>query len=203
MKRVSTTVLALVGGRDEEQRRELVQDLARGANVRAFLAEPELDALQRAVDAWRSAATAHVPYLVHDADPLAAVTAAWVALFDQAGAPGELEVAVAGTVQRWRAGSLELPDYYLVLDPEDLGVTQRHWYLGVLHGTSPHRVVPVEAYPEAVAWAVRRLRAGRWWPDVPALLDGIERRVPDRLHGPDAGAAPRPVSDDDAGSLLR
>ena len=187
MKRISTTVLALVGGSDDGQRRELAEVLARGANVRAVLPDAELDPLQRAVGAWRSAVSAHVPFLVHDADPLAAVTAAWAATFDHQGAVGDLEVAVAGTVQRWRAGSLELPDYYLVVDAEDIPVTQRHWYLGVLHGTSPHRVVPVESNPESLASAVRRLRAGRWWPDMPDLLAGIEQRLPDRLSPPPAG----------------
>jgi hypothetical protein len=34
------------------------------------------------------------------------------------GPTGELEVAVAETLQRWRARAIELPDYDLVLNPE-------------------------------------------------------------------------------------
>ena len=86
---------------------------------------------------------AHSPYLVHDADPLAAVGDAWVRRYDEQGPIGELEVAVAETLARWRVGSIELPDYYLVLDAEAWGATRRHWYLGVLHGAAPARVVPV------------------------------------------------------------
>ena len=81
----------------------------------------------------------HTPYLVHDADPLAAVADAWVRYYDEQGPIGELEVAVAETLARWRVGSIELPDYYLVLDAESWGATRRHWYLGVLHGAAPAR----------------------------------------------------------------
>ncbi len=35
---------------------------------------------------------------------------------------------------------VELPDYYLVLDPESWAPTRRHWYLGVLARSA--RVVP-------------------------------------------------------------
>jgi hypothetical protein len=89
---------------------------------------------------------------------------------------------VQAVLQRWRARSLELPDYYLLGDAEALPPTARHWYLGVLAGTAPHRVVIAKAGPGEVASAVRRLRASRWWPELDALLAGVDRRVPDALQ---------------------
>jgi hypothetical protein len=93
---------------------------------------------------------------------------------------GELEVAIEATLVRWRVGSIELPDYYLVLDAESMPPTQRHWYLGVLHRAAPARVVPVADAAEA-ARAISRLGSGRWWPDLDVLLSGIDRIAPDQL----------------------
>jgi hypothetical protein len=156
-----------------------VERLALGTNVASLVPEAD-DPLDRAVAAWADASRVHTPYFVHDADPLAAAAAAWVRRFDERGPVGELEVAVADTLARWRAGSIELPDYYLVLDAEAWTPTRRHWYLGVLHTAGPARVVPVSDANEA-APALAHLSAGRWWPDVDDLLLGIERVVPDQL----------------------
>ena len=120
----------------------------------------------------------HSPYSVHDADPLAVVADAWVRRFDEQGPVGELEVAVRETLARWRVGSIELPDYYLVLDAERWGATRRHWFLGVLHHAAPARIVPVPDAHAAGA-ALGHLTTGRWWPDVDALLDGVDQVVPD------------------------
>ena len=114
MQRVSTTVIGLVG----DQARACAQALQRAPNIRVELPDPAAPPLERAATAWEAATGAHLPYLVHDADPLAAVADAWVRRYDQQGLAGELEVAVADTVARWRARTIELPDYYLVLDPE-------------------------------------------------------------------------------------
>jgi hypothetical protein len=95
---------------------------------------------------------------------------------------GDLEVAIAETLQRWRARAIELPDYYLVLDPDTWEATRRHFYLGVLHRAAPSRVVPVIGTPERVGAQLGGLRSGRWWPDVDRLLDGIDRVVPDRVE---------------------
>jgi hypothetical protein len=122
------------------------------------------------------------PPPAHDADPLAGVVAAWVAFYDRAGVRGDLEVAVTETVARWRAGSLELPDYYLVLDPEELAATRRHWFLGYLRDRAPHRVVPAAASPAGLRREVGRLRAGRWWPDLDELLDEVLREVPEAVR---------------------
>lgn len=105
-------------------------------------ARPGRPPLERAATAWQAATGTHLPYLVHDADPLAAVADAWVRRYDEQGPAGELEVAVADTLARWRARTIELPDYYLLLDPEALAPTGRHWYLGLLARSAPARVVP-------------------------------------------------------------
>jgi hypothetical protein len=182
-RRTSTTVVAVVG----DGSAVCVERLGAAANV----ATPEPpgagarrsggdDALDRAVAAWGEAVRVHTPYFVHDADPLGHVADAWVRRYDQQGPVGELEVAVEATLARWRVGSIELPDYYLVLDAEAMDATRRHWYLGVLHRAAPNRVVPV-ADALAAAGALRRLTTGRWWPDLDGLLAGIDRVVPDRV----------------------
>jgi hypothetical protein len=74
---------------------------------------------------------------------------------------------------------LELPDYYLVADADAMTPTQRHWYFGLLHDAVPMRVVPVPADAHRIVDALEHLSATRWWPPVPLLLDGIERRAPD------------------------
>lgn len=121
----------------------------------------------------------HTTYVLDDGDPLGAVADAWVRRFDEDGPVGELEVAVTGTVQRWRAGTVELPDYYLVTGVEDLGPTRRHWYFGVLHDAAPRRIVPVDPDPRRVLEALEALPPGPWWPPLDRLLDGIDQRVPD------------------------
>ena len=145
-QRTGTTVVAVVG----DGATACVTRLGEAANVVAVSREVDEPALDRAVATWAEAQRAHSPYLVHDADPLATVVDAWVRHFDEQGPIGELEVAVAETRARWRVGSIELPDYYLVLDAETWGPTRRHWYLGVLHRAAPARVVPVTD-PDAAA----------------------------------------------------
>jgi hypothetical protein len=177
MRRIPTTVVALVG----EASRPVLAGLDRAANVRALLADPEEPPLERAAAAWRAASGTHRAYLVHDADPLAAVADAWVGTFDQRAPAGTLEVAVAETLRRWRAGALELPDYYLALDVDAWPPTPRHWYLGVLHRAAPARVVPAAGTATAVRERLGHLAPGRWWPALDRLLEGIDRAVPDRL----------------------
>ena len=176
MQRVSTTVVALVGAGASRHAREVGE----ASNVLAVVPDAE-GPLDRAMAAWARAAATSRTYLVHDADPLHAVLTDWAALYDGDGHRGALEMSVADTVARWRARSLELPDYYLVLDPATLPATVRHWYLGVLRDAAPARVVPVDPVAGAVERALTRLPAGRWWPDLPRLLDGIDRVVPDAV----------------------
>ena len=180
MKRVPTTVVALVG----EQAPEAARDLGSATNVRAVTPDAAQGPLERAVAAWREAVSAHTTYLVHDADPLAAVADAWIAFYGRTGVRGDLEVAIAETLARWRADAIELPDYYLVLDPDTMDETRRHWFLGHLRDHAPHRVAPVTATPSALRRELGRLRAGRWWPELDRLLDDVERRVPDEVRLP-------------------
>ena len=100
---------------------------------------------------------------------------------DAEGVAGELEVAVGETLTRWRARDLELPDYYLVLDAEELDATRRHWYLGFLHRAAPNRVLPTAGTPAEVGERLANLASGRWWPDLDRLLEGVDRVVPDRV----------------------
>jgi hypothetical protein len=175
-RRTSTTVVAVVGN----AARTCVERLARSANVATLVPEPDDPVLDRAVAAWSEATRMHSPYFAHDADPLGAVADAWVRRYDEQGPIGELEVVVADTLLRWRAGSLDLPDYYLVLDAETWGPTRRHWYLGVLHRAAPARVVPV-TNADAASTVIAHLGAGTWWPDLDELLDGIDQVVPDKV----------------------
>ena len=174
-RRTSTTVVAVVG----DAARAAVERLGVAANVVALVPPVDDPPFDRAVAAWHDAARAHSPYFVHDADPLAPVADAWVRLYDELGPRGELEVAVAETLARWRPGSIELPDYYLALDADTWEPTRRHWYLGVLHAAAPARVVPVTGTDAEAALA--HLGAGRWWPDLDQLLDGVDRVVPDQV----------------------
>jgi hypothetical protein len=182
-QRTGTTVVTVVG----DDAAGCVRRLGEAVNVVPVSVDVDDPPLDRAVATWAEATRAHTPYLVHDADPLATVADAWVRHFDEQGPIGELEVAVAETLARWRVGSIELPDYYLVLDAETWGPTRRHWYLGVLHRAAPARVVPVTD-PDAAARTLPRLGAGAWWPDLDDLLGGIERIVPDQLSSSPSSA---------------
>lgn len=177
MQRISTTVIALVG----DQARSCAQALGQAANIRAKLPDPAAPPLERAAAAWQAATSTNAPYLVHDADPLALVADAWVRRYDQQGPAGELEVAVRETLARWRARTIELPDYYLLLDSESWAATPRHWYLGVLVRAAPVRVVPAEPAADQLHSRVATLPSGRWWPDLDQLLAGVDRVVPDQL----------------------
>ena len=181
MLAVQTTVVAVVAG--DERAEPLAR--VRAANVRVVPGEERGPAVERATRACEQVRRTNLPYLLHDADPLAGVVDAWARFFDGEGAVGELEVAVSETLARWRARSLDLPDYYLVVDPEALPATRRHWFLGVLASAAPSRVVtgrPSEPLVDRLA----DLRPGPWWPDLDRLLAGIDRVVPDRAGLPRA-----------------
>ena len=175
--RLSTTVVALVG----ERAPECLDSLRRAANVRVVRPDPEEAPLERAAATYRAAAGTHLPYLAHDADPLGPVADAWVRWFDQQGPAGELEVSVNETLRRWRADTITLPDYYLVLDADTWEATRRHWYLGFLHRAAPNRVVPVAGTAAAVATELSQLGSGRWWPALDQLLTDVDKVVPDRV----------------------
>lgn len=174
MLAVNTTVVAVVGPGDG-----VALDRVRAANVRVVQPDADAPALERAVKAWDEARRTSQPYAVHDADPLAWVAGAWTRLFDGEGAAGELEVATAETLARWRARSLDLPDYYLVVDPESLPATRRHWFMGVLAGAAPARVVP--APPDtAIVDCLDSLPSGPWWPSLDRIVARLDHVVPDQ-----------------------
>lgn len=187
MQRVSTTVVALVG----TDAARYARAVGEASNVLAVVPEEDLPAA-RAMTAWRRAAATSRTYVVHDADPLRVVADTWVALYDGEGRRGDLETSVADVVARWRGRSVELPDYYLVLDADALPATRRHWYLGVLRDAAPARVVPVTATATAVERALTHLPAGRWWPELPDLLAGIDRVTPDAVSPGDHARAEEP-----------
>jgi hypothetical protein len=172
--KVNTTVIAVVAPADATP-----LDAVRAANVRVLRSEPDTPALERATLAWEQARRTTAPYLLHDADPLAWVADAWARRFDGQGAVGELEVAVAETLARWRARSLDLPDYYLVVGPEGFSPTLRHWFLGVLGSAAPTRVVTTRPSIPVVDH-LGDLRPGPWWPELDRVLADIDRVVPDQ-----------------------
>lgn len=179
---MQTTVVAVIGASH--------QALARAdeaANVRVAEVDPKKPALDRAVEAWNLALRSSVPYFLHDADPLALVEGAWARRFEAGGPPGELEVALTETVGRWRAGSLELPDYYLLVDPGGWDAPRRHWYLGVLVGAAPRRVATVD--PLELLNSLPDLPPGPWWPELDRLLAGIEDVIPDQAGSRGQGQA--------------
>lgn len=167
--------MVIVAGTDAEH---VVPRLDGLANVRAATVKDE-DSARELV------AQSHTAYVVHDGDPLADLAAAWTGFFESTDTPGTLEVAVEATLAGLRRGSMQLPDYYVVLDPESLPETRKHWWLGVLAGVSPSRVIPAKASAAAVADVLSRLPSGRWWPDPPdEWLRGLGRAVPDRVGVP-------------------
>lgn len=177
MRRLATTVLAVVG----EDAAACVSWFSTAVNVATVEIEPEEDdVLVQARAVWAETVRSRSRFTMHAADPLQEVGDAWVGEFG--GAPrGRLEVAAAAAVASWRADSIGLPDYYLVLDPDSLPDAHKHWYLGVLHQAAPHRVVPVAPEAADVAAAIGRLASGRWWPDLPEIMDGLATALPDSV----------------------
>lgn len=172
-----TTVVAVLG--DDDVAEAAVERLAGARNVRRVdRADPVgEDAVAAALV---EAARTRAPYAVQRLDPLGAVAAAWERFFDGRGGHGELEVAVADTLRRWRAGLVELPDYYLAVGAAAWPPTRRHWLLGVLHPAAPARVVPVAARP--APHVLTRLEAGRWWPPLDRVLERVTDRAPDEVR---------------------
>ncbi|XVQ10205.1 hypothetical protein ACQP1W_48140 [Spirillospora sp. CA-255316] len=172
MRRVSSTVVVVAGAGAEQ----VVAGLGGLHNVRAVVSGERGPA-----GVTESVAHSSATYVVHDGDPLAEVGDAWVEYFDQAAAPGGLEVAIEAALAGLRSQRTVLPDYYVVLDPEEMPETRRHWWLGVLAGAAPARVVPAPASPAAVRDVLSHLTAGRWWPDdLDGWLRGLPRVVPDQ-----------------------
>ena len=82
----------------------------------SLMPRPGDDASSRGVGSGRRT---HSAYFVHDADPLVSLADAWGGYFQGTSPVGELEIVASETLARWRAGSIEFPDYYLVFSAED------------------------------------------------------------------------------------
>lgn len=159
-----------------EQADRVVSGLGCLHNVRAFTAGDRTPA-----EITEAMTGASATYVVHDGDPLAEVRDAWIGFFDETAPAGGLEVAIEAVLGALNADRVQLPDYYIVLDPEHMPPTSRHWWLGVLAGAAPTRVVPADPSAAAVADALGHLAAGRWWPaDLAGWLRALPRTVPDQ-----------------------
>lgn len=167
------TVVALVG--DESP--ELIAELGALHNVDAFTIAggDEAEAAMRISHSQAS-------YVVSDADPLAHVAAAWVEFYDDRVTLETLLYEAETAADALRAGRAQLPDYYLVLDPESVEGTWRHWWFGALSSKAPMRVLPVAPSALEVRRQLRRLPTGRPWPaEVGSWLTRLHFEVPDRL----------------------
>jgi len=149
----------------------------RSANVALIRAES--DDLAGAAGALGRAARITAPYVLVAADPLAPLATQWRAMWDISAEQHDaapFEVRAAEVLAAERAGTFELPDYYLVLagtrpaDPD--------FYLGPLRSERPNRVAvavtPETATPASqaaeVLHAVGSLRHGPWWPPLDQII---------------------------------
>jgi hypothetical protein len=177
---VSTT-LVVVG----DEASQAIRSLERLPNVQAAsLADASDDEVVR----WSAGSSA--PYVVHDHDPLGHVAAAWVEFFDDLSTFGVLELEIERALDAAGRREMSVPDYYVVLHPEDMPVTWKHWWLGVLAAESPTRVIPWPSADASLAALLRRLPTGRAWPEVRDWLPRVPMSVPDRvgLRGSEAQA---------------
>ncbi|HEY5222446.1 MAG TPA: hypothetical protein VIJ18_05270 [Microbacteriaceae bacterium] len=171
MRKPNSTVVILVGAVTDAIFTELdTLPNVRAASIRADSPISEREFLSRA----------HTAYVVHDHDPLEAVQQAWIGFYDETAPLGTIEVSVLEARAALRGEATTLPDYYLVLDPDALSPTAKHWWFGALAAVAPSRVVPCAASAAGVAGALSRLPPGRWWPEPPdGWLMSLDRYVPD------------------------
>lgn len=130
-------------------------------------------------------AAASRPWVVHDADPLEHVAAAWVELFEERATLGTLELEVQQALEHFAGGTALMPDYYIVLEPEEAPDTWRHWWCGALGYRAPRRVLPVHAPESSLDAAIRNLLralpSSRLWPEPETWLPGLAFEIPDRI----------------------
>lgn len=172
MEAPASTTLVVVG----DEATSAIHALERYANVRAATFD---DAPDDEVARWSASAAA--PYVVHDRDPLGHVANAWVEFFDDQSTYGVLELEIVRALEAAGRHAMSVPDYYVVLQPEALPVTWKHWWLGVLAAESPTRVIPWPAADDSLAQLLRHLPTGRAWPDVETWLPRVVGAVPDRV----------------------
>lgn len=196
----------------------LLTAVGRAANVVLVRPAEQAEGIEAAAGALRRAAGISAPYVLVAADPLAAVAAAWRAMWDISGQPDggeEFELRAAEALEAWQAGRFELPDYYLVLAekpvPAEKNPPQREqqqreqqpeqrpdFYLGPLRSVRPHRVAvalasePAEQAAEVLT-VLGSLRHGRWWPSLDEVFRTARGFYPGALaeSGPALAAGDR------------
>jgi len=133
--------------------------------------------------AMREAARRQSAYVIVPDDPLAAVAAAWRAMWDVASGPAGaavFEEQAAEALAAWRDKQFELPDYYLVVAGAQADGLGQDMYLGPLRAGRPRRVVVAGAgdgpgQAGRVLDALRSLEHGPWWPPLDELIDAARR----------------------------
>ena len=173
MRRDSSTVVAAVG----EVSPQLLADVGRSANV----------AVAQTV---REAARKSAAYVLVTADPLAGVAEGWRGMWDLTAADTiPFETSAAEVLTAWRAGGLDLPDYYVVVEPAEAEPTGPDLYLGPLRSARPRRVELVAAEPgppqaEAVRQVLGHLHQSPWWPPLDELIDAARHFFPGGMPTP-------------------
>lgn len=178
MEAPASTTLVVVG----DAATSAIHALEGFANVQAASLPDATDA-----EVARWSATSAAPYLVHDHDPLGHVAAAWVEFFDDQSTYGVLELEIERALDAAVRHDFSVPDYYVVIHPEVLPVTWKHWWLGVLSSASPSRVIPWPSADDSLAELLRRLPTARAWPEVDSWLPKVRGAIPDRVGLPGAG----------------
>jgi hypothetical protein len=197
---------------------QVLAAVERSMNVVVVRPPDDADGVEAAVAALRRAAGISAPYVLVNADPLAAVAAEWSALWDLSSEPrgsDRFELRVGEALAAWRANQFELPDYYLVLTDRTGPAEARpaearpatsaasaapddhrpDFYLGPLRSVRPHRVAVAAATEPAAQTAallseLGSLRTGRWWPPLEEVFGTIRGFYPGALaESPDAGRA--------------
>ena len=114
MEAPASTTLVVVG----DEATSAIHALERYANVRAATFDEVSDD-----DVARWSASAAAPYVVHDHDPLAHVANAWVEFFDDQSTYGVLELEIDRALEAAGRHEMNVPDYYVVLQPEHMAAT--------------------------------------------------------------------------------
>ena len=196
MRRNSSTLVVLPGPAPAE----VLAALSQSMNVALIRPEnpgdDDGDGIEAAAEALRRAGRSTSPYALVPADPLAAVAAAWQAMWDvsRPEGPAPFEQEAAKALAAWRSGRFELPDYYLTLAagpvgparPGQAGDPGPDFYLGPLRSARSHRVAFVAATEPAqqavgVLQALGSLRHGPWWPGLDEVIEVARTFYPGRL----------------------
>ena len=170
------TIVAVVG----EAAEHALETLERVPGVETLALRDTEPAL-----ATRRITASTTPWIIHDADPLEHVGAAWIELYEERATLGTLELEVEHVLEAFRAGEAIMPDYYIVIDPDTAEVTWRHWWCGALGQWAPRRILPTDAPVSPPDSTLRRLLGAlpmsRPWPDPETWLPGLPFAIPDRV----------------------